>query len=312
MNIYNIHYPLSERKYDPSIIAIGFFDGVHLGHQQVIKRACQMAKKQHLPCGIMTFTPHPKEVIGIRDHIDQITPLEKKLELVEKHGIDFAYVVHFSKEFASIAPSDFIEEFLMKLQIKGVVIGFDFTFGSMGSGTAETLMELSNGRYLVDVVEPFYDHGEKVSSTRIRDYLLSGKVADANRLLGRNYSFLGRVVHGDKRGRTIGFPTANLQLVGDYLSMKKGVYACLVHVRGEIHLGVMNIGYNPTFEKKRIIASYEVHIIDFNAEIYDEVLEVELIEFIRNEKKFDRMEALIKQIQADVDYAKQIMADSMI
>ncbi len=309
MKVYHITYPLKNMILEPSIIAIGYFDGVHLGHQQVIKRACQLAKKQNLLCGIMTFHPHPKEILGVNDKIDQLTPLESKLKLIEEMYVDFAYVVHFSKEFASISPKVFIDDFLMKLHVKGVVVGFDFTFGMKGQGTTKTLMEYSNGCYIVEVVEALYDNGEKVSSTRIRDMLLSGEIADSKRLLGRNYSFIGQVIHGDKRGRTIGFPTANIQLLEEFLHIKKGVYVVKVLVKEQSYLGVMNIGYSPTFKEDRSAPSYEVHLLDFYEDIYHETVEVELIEFIREEKKFTGIDELKKQILEDIHHAKQIVID---
>lgn len=310
MKIYEISFPLIEDDYQPSVVAIGYFDGVHLGHQQVIKRACQMAKQIHLPCGILTFTPHPKEVLGMNHKIDQITPIDSKLKLIEKLGPDFSYVVQFTKAFAAISPQEFMEQFLTKLNIKGVVVGFDFTFGYKGLGTTETLIEQE--KLIVDIVEPYFDNGEKISSTRVRDELISGKTANVKRLLGRNYSFSGRVIHGDKRGRTIGFPTANLQPKEDILYLKKGVYAVKVHFQNQSFVGVMNIGYKPTFEEQKYEPSYEVHILDFQGDLYGEIIEIELIEFLRDEKKFQSVDELKQQILADIHYAKKAIIDLII
>lgn len=312
MDVYQITYPLGGKKFPSCIIAIGYFDGVHLGHQQVIKRACDIAKKNNLPCGVMTFNPHPMVVINKYAKIDQLTPVECKLKIFKELNIDISYIVNFSKEFANLSPESFIEDFLIKLNAKGVVVGFDFAFGSKGLGNSELLIEKSNGRYSVDVISSFNEDGEKISSTRIRDYLLSGKVLDANRLLGRNYSFYGKVIHGDKRGRTIGFPTANLELLENYLSIKKGVYVVKIDINGKSYAGVMNIGYNPTFVDDLYSPSYEVHIIDFKENIYNQILKIELIEFVRDEKKFNSIEDLKRQISDDVEHAKRAIINMTI
>ncbi|OEG00446.1 riboflavin biosynthesis protein RibF [Vulcanibacillus modesticaldus] len=299
MQIYQIEYPISQDNFQPSVIAIGYFDGVHLGHQQVISRACEKANELNLPCGVMTFSPHPKEVLGIGAKIDQITPLESKLKLFEKMGIDICYIVHFTKHFAAITPEQFIEDILIKLNVKGVVVGFDYTFGDKGVGNPETLRDYAEGRYTVDIIEPIFDQGKKVSSTRIRNLLASGKVSEVKRLLGRNYSFLGKVIHGQKLGRTIGFPTANLELLEHYTLIKNGVYVVRVKNKGRSFLGLMNVGFKPTVNDKKV-TSYEIHILDFNEDIYGQVLEVELLEYIREEIKFKNIDQLKEQIKKDL------------
>ncbi|KXG43429.1 bifunctional riboflavin kinase/FAD synthetase [Tepidibacillus infernus] len=312
MKVLQLSYPLTLDRYQPSVIAIGYFDGVHKGHQQVIKKACQIAKQYDLLCGVMTFFPHPKEVISNDKKIDQITPLEMKLQQFEKMNVDLSYVVHFSKRFSRITPEEFVNEFLVKLNVKGVVVGFDFKFGHMGMGNPETLRNLNQGRFSVDVVHAFQDDIGKISSSRIRDYLLSGQVELANQLLGRNYSFSGRVVHGDKRGRTIGFPTANLQLLEEYLTIRKGVYVVKTQYHGRSYAGVMNIGYKPTFSDDQNLPTYEVYLIDFDGDLYGQVLEIEVIKFLREEKKFNHLNELKKQITYDIEQAKKAMINIMI
>ncbi len=312
MKTYRLTYPIKENNFEENIVAIGFFDGLHLGHQKVIKRACEKAKSENLPCAVMTFNPHPREVMGLKEKIDQITPLETKLMLFEELGVDISYVVHFTKEFAAISPKEFVEKFLMQLQVKGVVVGFDFTYGHKGKGTAEALKEDSIGRFSVDIVSPYFDHGEKVSSTRVRDSLLSGNTDDVKRLLGRNYTFLGKVVHGDKRGRTIGFPTANLALMEEYLKIKNGVYAVKVNYQNQIYIGVMNVGFKPTFTEDVKTPTYEVYMIDFHDEIYNQILEVEILDYIRDERKFNSIDELVTQIEKDVNDVSQLMKRIML
>jgi len=311
MQVCEISYPITEKSYQPIVIAIGYFDGVHLGHQQVIKRACLLAKKLHLPCGVMTFDPHPKEIINSDCKIDQITPVKAKLKHLGNLNVDVTYLVKFTKQFAEITPEQFIREFLLKLNVKGVVVGFDFTFGFKGLGDTDLLIEKGEQFFDVEVVSPLNHYEKKISSTRIRDNLLLGNLLEVSRLLGRNYSICGVVVHGDKRGRTIGFPTANLEMVEDYLQIKKGVYAVKVHYNKQTYTGVMNIGYKPTFNKSQT-PTYEVYIIDFNQNIYDQVLEVELIDYIRSEKKFNTIEELKEQIKLDVKKAKESIINIMI
>ncbi|TCS82988.1 bifunctional riboflavin kinase/FAD synthetase [Tepidibacillus fermentans] len=305
MQVFELTYPLKERDYEPSIVAIGFFDGVHLGHQKVIKRACEIARSRNLVCGVMTFDPHPKQVMGIKDKIDQITPIHSKLKQLETLHVDFTYIIQFTKEFANISPEEFVENILLKLNVRGIVVGFDFTFGYKGLGTPKTLVELSQGYFTVDVIDSYNYKREKISSTRVRDRLLSGDIHEVRSLLGRNYSFYGRVVRGDQLGRTIGFPTANLELLEDYLILKNGVYVVKVNFQGKTYPGVMNIGYKPTVKQNLKSPTYEVHLIDFDGDLYGQILEVELLDYIRGEKKFSGIHELKEQIYKDTLEAKK-------
>lgn len=304
MDVYNISYPVQEESYRPIVLALGYFDGVHLGHQQVIKKAVKLARDRGVACGVMTFDPHPKEVISDDLHVAKITPLTSKLKLFELLNVDICYVVNFTKELAAVSPKDFIDNIIVKLNAQGVVAGFDYAFGSKGSGNGETLKYVSNGRFTVDIVDPFYYQGEKISSTRIRENLLTGKVIAANRLLGQNYNFIGKVIEGDKIGRTLGFPTANLELTDDYIELKKGVYVVRVKFDNQAHIGVMNVGYRPTLNREIKELSYEIFILDFKRTIYEKVIEVELIDYIREEKKFNNLEELKQQISIDIEFAR--------
>jgi riboflavin kinase/FMN adenylyltransferase len=305
MIIKHLQYPLQEEAFAPCSLAIGYFDGIHRGHRRVIQKAADVAKNMGLKTAVMTFNPHPREVLGQSGYINYLTPIKEKLRSFAKLGIDIAYVVHFDIAFSSIYPEDFIDEFLIPLQAKHVVVGFDYTFGYKGHGTALTLKEHSGGRYGVDVVSPITRFGEKVSSTVIREYLYEGKIEEANEFLGRSYNINGCVVHGEKRGRQIGFPTANLKPNERYLIPRTGVYAVRVHVEKNIYHGVMNIGIKPTFEQEKKEKSLEVYIFDFNDNIYDKEIRVEFLFFIREEQKFAGVEQLVKQIQNDVRCAKE-------
>ncbi|GAB7388263.1 bifunctional riboflavin kinase/FAD synthetase [Bacillaceae bacterium] len=306
MEVFPLSYPLDVfRTFSPSVMAIGYFDGVHLGHRRVIQRGIDMAKSEGLPVSVMTFDPHPREVLGKSGYTRYLTPLEDKLALFAKMGVDFTYLVRFDIALAAVYPEDFIEEFLVPLKAKHIVVGFDFTFGYRGQGTAQTLLDQGRGRYGVDVVGPVSRFGEKVGSTLIRNCLHQGEITLANILLGRPYRMEGIVVHGEKRGRTIGFPTANVRLEKPYLLPKNGVYGVKVYHRDKEYYGVMNIGIKPTFANQRKEKTLEVHIFDFSGDLYGEPIALEVHFFVRDEQKFAGVEELKGQIEKDVAYAKR-------
>lgn len=312
MDIISLTYPFSgtlQSPADKQIIAIGDFDGVHCGHQEVLARAGKSAASEQIPLAIMTFDPHPRKVLGMDKYDQLLTPTSQKLEIFEKLGVKRTYLVTFNEHFMRLSPSQFVEEALIPLCPETVVVGFDFHFGFRAEGNPDRLCELSRGRFAVEVVRPYQLEGRssKVSSTSIREALSHGQVKEANLLLGRKYGLRGEVIHGDARGRTIGFPTANLRLTDAYLVPGNGVYAVYVLVEGETYRGVMNIGFRPTFDTGELRPSVEVHILDFSRDIYGQVIEVELVDFIRDERKFPGIDELIKQIQADVLTARDML-----
>ncbi|ERI09125.1 bifunctional riboflavin kinase/FAD synthetase [Aneurinibacillus aneurinilyticus] len=309
MEIQRLHYPLPpDFKGEPCVLALGYFDGVHAGHRRVIQKAIDTAKSLGMKSAVMTFDPHPREVLGQSGYTQYLTPVDEKLEQLKTMGVDVAYVVHFNISFAAIYPEDFIDEFLIQLSAKHVVVGFDYTFGHRGKGTVFTLKEHSHGRYSVDVIAPVNRFGEKISSTLIREYLYSGKIKEATQFLGRPYCVRGTVVHGEKRGRTIGFPTANLRLSAPYIVPRNGVYGVRAKLEGKVYDGVMNVGIKPTFENERKEKSLEVHLFDFMGDIYDKAMEIQFLFFIREEQKFAGVDALIAQINSDVATAKEQFA----
>ncbi|GIP33117.1 bifunctional riboflavin kinase/FAD synthetase [Paenibacillus sp. J2TS4] len=308
MQDFHIHYPTRlplEGMPSSQVVAIGDFDGVHLGHREVITRAIKTGARLNLPASVMTFHPHPRVVLGQSKYEHSLTPLSKKLEIFKEMGIQYTYVVEFRPEFARLTPAEFVEQYLLALGVNSVIVGFDFKFGHQGSGTPDTLCELSHGQFTVEVVRPYLMDGDKVSSTRIRDHLLSGQMEAANMLLGRRYSVRGIVVEGDKRGRTIGFPTANIDPDEPFVMPLNGVYAAKVSWEGHVYYGAANIGVKPTFSGDRKIPVLEVHLLDFEGDIYGKKLEVEFLYFIRHEKKFTSVDELVSQIQADVRQIRQ-------
>lgn len=309
MNVIQISYssPFQfEQHAHSQVLAIGEFDGLHLGHQQVIQRAMERANKLHIPCAIMTFHPHPREVLGQVKYAQYLTPLEDKLALFSEMGIDCAYVVTFDKRFSQISPDQFVRELLVYMNVNSVVVGFDFSFGHLGKGNPDTLCELAHGLFTVEVVRPFHMNGNKVSSTLIRESLDVGHMEKANQLLGRHYQITGKVIQGEGRGRKLGFPTANIQPSGPYVIPANGVYAIKVKFGDEGYSGIMNIGTKPTFTNLTEPV-LEAHIFDFDESIYGQHLTIEFVAYIRSERKFSSANELVEQIHQDIEQSKHYL-----
>ncbi len=282
-------------------MALGYFDGVHLGHQKVIGTAKQIAEEKGLTLAVMTFHPHPSHVLGRdKEPKDLITPLEDKINQIEQLGTEVLYVVKFNEVFASLSPKQFIDQYIIGLNVQHAVAGFDFTYGKYGKGTMETMPDDLDGKAGCTMVEKLTEQDKKISSSYIRTALKNGDVELANVLLGQPYFIKGIVIHGDKRGRTIGFPTANVGLNNSYIVPPTGVYAVKAEVNGEVYNGVCNIGYKPTFyEKRPEQPSIEVNLFDFDQEVYGAAIKIEWYKRIRSERKFNGIKELTEQIQKD-------------
>jgi riboflavin kinase / FMN adenylyltransferase len=304
VELIKLNHPHEFEKHDfPAMaMALGYFDGVHRGHQQVIKEAKRIADTKGLKSAVMTFDPHPSVVLGKSvQHIEYITPLEEKAEVIEGLGVDYLFVVHFSLEFSSLLPQEFIDQYIIGLNVHHVVAGFDYSYGKMGKGTMETIQFHSRNQFEFTVVSKLATSSEeKISSTLIRTLLRDGRVDSMPELLGRFYTTKGMVIHGDKRGRTIGFPTANVLMDDQYILPPTGVYAVRIKIDGKWHEGVCNVGYKPTFNKDKMDKpSVEVHIFHFNEEIYGKSAHVEWHLRLRSERKFEGIEQLVSQIEKD-------------
>jgi riboflavin kinase / FMN adenylyltransferase len=311
MDVIQLKYPHQLVKNGgPYSLAVGFFDGVHLGHQQVINTAIKHAEEKGCKSAVMTFDPHPSIVLGGRNEkVFYITPLEQKIEKLKELGVDTVFVVNFTSDFAKLSPEDFVEYFIKDLRVVHVTAGFDFSFGAFGKGNMELMQQIAESDFDVTVVEKFEQEADKVSSTRIRKALQDGDMEQAHRLLGRPFEVPGIVVHGDKRGRTLGFPTANVQHHEGSFVPSTGVYAVKILVQNEWLDGVCNVGYKPTFKdpnNKQL--SIEVNIFNFDKNIYGEQVVVAWYKRIRSEQKFNGIDALIAQIEQDkqaaIDYLK--------
>ncbi|PLR84256.1 bifunctional riboflavin kinase/FAD synthetase [Bacillus canaveralius] len=303
MEVITIDHPHHFKRNElPAVaMALGFFDGVHLGHQKVIQTAKDFAEQKGLQSAVMTFDPHPSVVLGRSEQqIEYISPLPEKIDLISRLEIDYLYIVRFTKEFANLLPQEFVDNYIIGLHVDHAVAGFDFSYGRMGKGTMETITFHSRGRFTFTTVPELSEGSEKISSTLIRSRIRNGKTEDLPQLLGRYYQTAGIVIHGDKRGRTIGFPTANVNIPEDWLIPPPGVYAVRVKVSGSWYYGVCNIGYKPTFnQEKAARPSVEVHIFEFSGDIYGEQLMIEWHLHIREEQKFSGIEELVAQIERD-------------
>lgn len=293
------------------VVALGNFDGVHRGHQAVIGRALDLAKGWGVPAGVMTFEPHPRSVFIPDQPPFRLTPFRIKARLIEALGVDFLLMQHFDKAFATHTAEDFIRQVLVEgLGVRAVVVGYDFCFGKARSGNV-ALLKAQSGFETIAIDAQGGGDGQAFSSNKIRQALQDGKPELAAEILGRPWEIEGRVEIGDQRGRTIGFPTANLHL-HDYLRPAIGVYA----VRAGIdlgtdtvwHDGVANLGRRPTFDKQDVIL--EAHLFDFDGDLYGRHLRVALAGYIRPERKFDGLPALKAQIAQDCDTARSILSEA--
>ncbi len=291
------------------VLTIGTFDGVHLGHQKILQQLNQEAKKINGESVLFTFYPHPRMVLFPETHgLKLIQTQDEKLRKLERMGLQNIVVYPFTSEFANISAADFVQHFLVdKLGVKKLVIGYDHQFGKNREGTLSFLQQISS-RYKFEVVEiPAQEIDEvNVSSTRIRKSIESGDIATANKYLGEPFELEGIVVRGKQLGRTIGYPTANIQLGTDIkIIPRNGVYSVEV-ILGQniIHKGMMNVGVRPTVSDE-MIRSIEVNIFDFSEDIYDQTIIVRLLSHVRDEQKFNSIDELKNQLQADETYCRQ-------
>lgn len=306
MKLIHLTHPHQLKEEEPSVMALGYFDGIHLGHQEVILTAKRIAEERGFKSAVMTFYPHPSVVLRRAEaHVESITPLKMKEDIIANLGIDILYIVKFDEAFAKLLPQQFVDDYIIRLQVKHVVAGFDFTYGRLGKGTMETLPFHARGEFTQTVIEKVEFQEEKISSTLLRSLIREGKMEEIPSILGRHYRVEGTVVHGDKRGRQIGFPTANIALNDDYILPPVGVYAVRLKVKERWYPAVCNIGYKPTFEQDEKVLSIEVHVFEFQEEIYDECVEVEWHIRIRAEQKFNGIAELVAQIQRDKEKAQQ-------
>jgi riboflavin kinase/FMN adenylyltransferase len=285
-------------------LTIGNFDGLHLGHQAMLARLKEAACRLGVPAAVMTFEPHPREFFTPEQAPARLTSLREKLELFASHGVDRVYLFRFNRPFSQVTAQDFVEKILYRgLHPEWILVGDDFRFGAKRSGDFSLLVE--EGKKLgfeVESMDSVMAAGIRVSSTAVRDALGAGRIELAATLLGRPYSISGRVVHGDKLGRDIGFPTANIQMKHNRPPVS-GIFAVELNGLDGTLPGVASLGVRPTV-KRDGVATLEVHLFDFDRNIYGEHVRVDFLHKLREEEKFESMEMLIAQIGRDVENAK--------
>jgi riboflavin kinase / FMN adenylyltransferase len=297
-----------QRSFTNPVLTIGNFDGVHRGHQALFRKSREWAEKLAGETILITFHPHPLQVLSPGEGPLFITSHERKLELIALCGIDVAVVVPFSKEFARISATDFVKTLLVeRIGPKAIIVGEDYRFGYNREGDTEFLRSMGKTYgFTVESVSGVQMDGTVVSSTLIRQFIREGEVREANQLLGRPYEIAGQVVPGHQRGgRLLGFPTANLRLSGQ-ASPKPGVYVVRVQVGEGTYGGAANIGFNPTFGGNQL--SLEVFLFDFDDNLYEKRIRVHFIERLRDEKRFSGSDELALQIGKDVEMAKRILS----
>ena len=281
----------NDLKMEPSCVALGFFDGFHLGHLKLVNEVIKVSKRDNLKKALLTFDVQPRAYLT-NQPFKYLMSLEDKINLLKSYDFDYLFILRFNHDIEK-----FIQEFIIKSKIKHVVCGYDFRFGDRGRGNSEILQAYGHNDYQVTVIEKLeYDH-HKVSSSYLRELLTKGDVEMAAKLLSRSYCISGKVIYGRQNGRKIGFPTANID-AKDYLLPENGVYGAKVYFKDKVYLGMVNIGYNPTFTALPGL-SLEVNIFDFDENIYGQVLTVAFIKKIRMEKKFASVEGLIEQLKHD-------------
>lgn len=283
------------------VLALGFFDGVHLGHQALLKRTKEIGDQLGIKTGVMTFKEHPLERIFPNYTPWLITSNAEKQALIQEAGLDYVFLNPFTERLMKLTPEKFITEYLLKkYNVKVVVVGYNYNFGYKGAGTTEKLKELGRTYgFAVEILPQYTIDKHSVSSTFIREMISTGQVEEIRDFLGRDYALTGKVVQGKKLGRQYGIPTANIKLDPKIVLPNTGVYYTQVYYKGKCLNGLTNLGCNPTFEKHPF--SIETYIYDFDEDIYGEELTIVFKNKIRNEIKFDTVDDLIAQIRSDIE-----------
>ncbi len=306
MKVYNS--PDEFQKLPNAIVTIGTFDGVHLGHRKILNRLKETSKEENGESVVITFWPHPRKVLQGADSLKLLLTLEEKIEMIASCGIDHLLLIPFTKEFSATTSEDFIQKILIdKIGTKKLVIGYDHKFGKNREGSFEYLKENASriGFQVEEIPREDIEHNA-ISSTAIREALSKNNVSKATTLLGRPYSVKGKVVEGTKLGRELGYPTANIEVEDpEKILPADGIYTVFVKEAGKLYGGMLSLGFNPTVEGKG--RSMEVHIFDFNKNIYGETVEVAFLEFLRFEAKFPNLEALINQLKEDEKQSRTIL-----
>lgn len=291
-------------------LTIGIFDGVHRGHQKIIRALVEGAKRAKASALVVSFYPRPAIVLGKKMNLKTLTLPDEKAELLAEYGVDVLLTHPFNAQVAAQSPETFMQSIRERVQLDKLLIGYDFALGKNRQGDAAYLQKMGEkDGYTVQRYKAIADEddGQIISSRRIRQALTDGRVRDAHWLLGHPYTLRGSVVHGDGRGRKINIPTANIAAPLEKALPANGVYACWVNVAGKKHPAVTNVGIRPTFTPDKAEANVEAHLLDFDGDLYDQELTLSFVEYLRAEKKFNGVEELLAQIRTDIAKARQVL-----
>ncbi|MFC2006791.1 bifunctional riboflavin kinase/FAD synthetase [Chloroflexota bacterium] len=292
-----------------TLLTIGVFDGVHLGHKYLVSRLTEQARKQGLLSGVLTFNQHPQEIISPGARPLFLTSLTEKIELLNNEGVDVIIALSFTPDLAMLSARQFVTLLKKHLLMRGLFIGPDFALGQNREGNVDALRRLGQKiDFTITVIPPIKVNGEIVSSTTIRKALTDGDMKRASNLIGRSFSIAGQVVTGSGRGLKLGFPTANLENISAQVIPADGIYATRTHIDSKVYRSVTSIGWRPTFSDKE--HTVETHIIGYDGNLYGQELKIDIVEGLRGEKKFSSVEELQKQITNDIEQVKTILGDS--
>ncbi|MHC1740717.1 MAG: bifunctional riboflavin kinase/FAD synthetase [Anaerolineaceae bacterium] len=303
-------FDFQQQKLETSWVTVGSYDGVHRGHQELIRHLVNDAHKDNSPAVVVTFHPHPAIYFGRATAGYTLTSPQEREKILKDLGVDHVITLQFTAALANLTAQNFMQLLKQNINLTHLLIGFNFALGRDRMGDLDSLQQF--GKYLgykVDVIHPVKVDGEVVSSSQIRNLLQEGQLKRANAMLGRPYSLEGKVVQGEHRGNRLGFPTANLDIPSERLLPTRGVYACRALVRDKAYLAVTNIGIRPTFANPLLTPRVEPHLLDLNEDLYGEDLKIELIEYLRPEQTFDSPADLIAQVQRDIQETREMSRD---
>jgi riboflavin kinase / FMN adenylyltransferase len=306
-----IIHSLNEASFQHTCLTIGVFDGVHRGHQEILRKLIGDAHEQNELAVVLTFDPHPAIVLGGKTDFKCLTIVPERLEYLESLGLDAVIVQTFSREFADQSAQEFMDRVKRSVDLRTLFIGYDTALGRGREGNAARLIEIGKQLgFAVQMIPPLRDEKGIISSTRIRQTIVAGKVSEAAGDLGREYSVSGTVIHGDGRGHLIQVPTANIEFPPSKVLPANGIYAGWVWVDGQKYQAATNVGVRPTFKPDLPAPTIEAHLLDFDHNLYGKQVKLEFVEYLRPERKYDSVDALVAQIRADVDRTRAVLARS--
>jgi riboflavin kinase/FMN adenylyltransferase len=293
-----------------TLLTIGVFDGVHAGHRYLLKRLHQRAEERNLLGGVVTFNPHPQSVLHPDKQLPWLSSLEDRVATLRQLGLSVVAVLTFTPKLAQVSARDFMSLLKRYLRMEGIVVGPDFTLGRAGEGNINLLHALGDEmKFSVEVIPPYTIDGEIVSSTLIRQALVQGDMSRVEKLMGRRFCLMGKVITSDKRGRVLGFPTANLDMKPEQASPDNGIYATITHIDGKQFPSATNIGTRPTFGGGKKLV--ETHLLNYQGSLYDKDIRVEFVQKLRDEKRFASSEELKTQIKKDVRKVEAVLGKDL-